>query len=375
EKQKGIWYLDNGCSGHITGNKSILEDYRKEQGPIVIFGGGKADLDSSQSEQITLFEYVLEFIQDVRKTQIGEEYRPWVPFIGTLFLFIFVSNWSGAFFPWKIIQLPHGELAAPTNVINTTVALALLTSVAYFYAVPLVVPIPVTVLGLFTSGIQALIFATLAAAYIGESMEELIMNNPLISATSVIAAGLAVGLASIGPGIGQGTAAGQAVEGIARQPQAEGKIRGTLLLSVAFMEALTIYGLVIIPNEKAIKVITIKSDHGTEFDQTGIDVYCNDHGIKHNFSAPIAPQQNGVAERKNRTLIEATRTMLSDANLSKIFWAEAINTAWYTPNRCTIHKLHKKTPYELWKGKSPSVKYFHAFGCICYIYTTMIKAI
>ncbi|GJU91887.1 RNA polymerase beta'' subunit [Tanacetum coccineum] len=173
------------------------------------------------------FEYVLEFIRDVSKTQIGEEYGPWVPFIGTMFLFIFVSNWSGALLPWKIIQLPHGELAAPTNDINTTVALALLTSVAYFYAglskkglsyfgkyiqptpillpiniledftkplslsfrlfgniladelvvvvlvslVPSVVPIPVMFLGLFTSGIQALIFATLAAAYIGESME------------------------------------------------------------------------------------------------------------------------------------------------------------------------------------------------------------
>nr|QIQ22808.1 ATP synthase CF0 subunit III [Cistanche salsa] len=70
--------------------------------------------------------------------------------------------------------------------------------------------------------------------------------NPLISAASVIAAGLAIGLASIGPGVGQGTAAGQeAVEGITRQPETEGKIRGTLLLSLAFMEALTIYGLVV----------------------------------------------------------------------------------------------------------------------------------
>ncbi|CAN6458786.1 unnamed protein product [Victoria cruziana] len=174
------------------------------------------------------FEYVLEFIRDVSKTQIGEEeYGPWVPFIGTLFLFIFVSNWSGALLPWRIIQLPHGELAAPTNDINTTVALALPTSVAYFYAgltkkglgyfgkyiqptpillpinvledftkplslsfrlfgniladelvvvvlvslVSLVIPIPVMFLGLFTSGIQALIFATLAAAYIGESIK------------------------------------------------------------------------------------------------------------------------------------------------------------------------------------------------------------
>ena len=173
-------------------------------------------------------EYVPEFVRDLTRTQIGEEeYRPWVPFVGTMFLFIFVSNWSGALFPWRVLELPNGELAAPTNDINTTVALALLTSVAYFYAglhkkglsyfgkyiqptpvllpiniledftkplslsfrlfgniladelvvavlislVPLVIPIPMMFLGLFTSAIQALIFATPAAAYIGESME------------------------------------------------------------------------------------------------------------------------------------------------------------------------------------------------------------
>ncbi|CAN6476849.1 unnamed protein product [Victoria cruziana] len=69
--------------------------------------------------------------------------------------------------------------------------------------------------------------------------------NPLISAASITAAGLAVGLASIGPRVGQGTAVGQAVEGIARQPEAEGKIRGTLLLSLTFMETLTIFELVV----------------------------------------------------------------------------------------------------------------------------------
>ena len=69
--------------------------------------------------------------------------------------------------------------------------------------------------------------------------------NPIVSAASVIAAGLSIGLAAIGPGIGQGQAAGAAVEGIARQPEAENKIRGTLLLCLAFMEALTIYGLVV----------------------------------------------------------------------------------------------------------------------------------
>ncbi len=69
--------------------------------------------------------------------------------------------------------------------------------------------------------------------------------NPTVAAASVIAAALAVGIASIGPGIGQGNAAGKAVEGIARQPEAEGQIRGVLLLSLAFMESLTIYGLVV----------------------------------------------------------------------------------------------------------------------------------
>jgi F-type H+-transporting ATPase subunit c len=69
--------------------------------------------------------------------------------------------------------------------------------------------------------------------------------NPIIAAASVIAAALAIGLAAIGPGIGQGNASGEAVAGIARQPEAEGKIRGTLLLTLAFMESLTIYGLVI----------------------------------------------------------------------------------------------------------------------------------
>ena len=80
-------------------------------------------------------EFALEFVRDLAKNQLGEkEYRPWVPFIGTLFLFIFVSNWSGALLPWKLIRIPAGELAAPTNDINTTVALALLTSLAYFFA-------------------------------------------------------------------------------------------------------------------------------------------------------------------------------------------------------------------------------------------------
>jgi F-type H+-transporting ATPase subunit a len=173
-------------------------------------------------------ELVFEYIAGIAKDQLGEyEYRPWVPFVGTLFLFIFVANWLGALVPWKLIQLPEGELAAPTNDINTTVAISLLTSLSYFYAgfkakglgffaryisptpiflpiniledftkplslsfrlfgniladeivvsvlcllVPLFIPLPVMVLGIFASSVQALVFATLSAAYIAESIE------------------------------------------------------------------------------------------------------------------------------------------------------------------------------------------------------------
>ncbi|KAL9261054.1 Retrovirus-related Pol polyprotein from transposon TNT 1-94-like protein [Drosera capensis] len=193
EKKKGIWYLDSGCSGHMTGDKANLEDFRKEQGPLVIFGGGKASITK----------------------------------------------------------------------------------------------------GYGTLGIGSLIFRDVAY-----------------------------------------------VKGLEHN-----------LLSIS---------------QLCDKNYDVSFTQNTC--QTGIDVYCNDHGIKHNFSAPRSPQQNGVAERKNRALIEATRTMLADANLFKRFWAEVVNTACYIQNRCSIHKLYKKTSHELWKGKTPSVKYFHAFGCICYIH-------
>jgi F-type H+-transporting ATPase subunit a len=181
----------------------------------------------NQLQNVT--ESITEFIRDLAKTQVGEsDYLRWIAFLGTVFLFIFLSNWTGALFPWKFFTIPNGELAAPTNDINTTVALALLTSIAYFYAglskkgvnyfqryvspaafllpvnvledftkplslsfrlfgniladelvvgvlvalVPIVVPIPLIRLGLFTSAIQALVFATLAGAYIGEAVEE-----------------------------------------------------------------------------------------------------------------------------------------------------------------------------------------------------------
>jgi F-type H+-transporting ATPase subunit a len=190
---------------------------------------GTKELKQTPQGIQNFMEYTYEFLQNIAKNQIGEhDYKKWVPYVSTVFLFIFVSNWSGALIPLKLIRLPEGELAAPTNDINTTVALALLTSFTYFYGgiskkgiqyfgryvqptpillpinvledftkplslsfrlfgniladelvvsvfallVPIFIPLPVMTLGLFASSVQALIFSTLSAAYIGEAVEE-----------------------------------------------------------------------------------------------------------------------------------------------------------------------------------------------------------
>jgi len=173
-------------------------------------------------------EVIYDLVKSISITQMGPSYySQFLPFVATIFLFVLGSNLSGALIPWKLIELSSGELAAPTNDINTTAALAILTSISYFFAglkikgigyfkryikpaifflplnivedftkplslnfrlfgnvvadeltvtvicslVPLIIPLPIMMLGLFASSLQALIFATLAAAYIGEVIE------------------------------------------------------------------------------------------------------------------------------------------------------------------------------------------------------------
>ena len=119
--------------------------------------------------------------------------------------------------------------------------------------------------------------------------------------------------------------------------------------------------------EKEKKIIRIRSDHGKEFDNESFNSFCLLEGIHHEFSAPITPQQNGVVERKNRTLQEMARVMIHAKNLPLCFWAEAVNTACHIHNRVTIRTRTTVTLYELWKDRKPNVKYFHVFGSTCYI--------
>jgi F-type H+-transporting ATPase subunit a len=189
---------------------------------------GTSNIQKVPSGLQNVLEVIFELVKSIAITQMGPSYyAQFLPFITTIFLFVLGSNWAGALVPWKLIEIPSGELAAPTNDINTTACLAILTSLTYFSAgfkikgigyfkryiqpsafllpiniledfikplslnfrlfgniladelvvavlcslAPILIPVPVMVLGLFASSVQALIFATLAAAYIGEVIE------------------------------------------------------------------------------------------------------------------------------------------------------------------------------------------------------------
>ncbi|GKB63092.1 putative ribonuclease H-like domain-containing protein, partial [Tanacetum coccineum] len=111
-----------------------------------------------------------------------------------------------------------------------------------------------------------------------------------------------------------------------------------------------------------LNVKVIRCDNGTEFKNRVMNQLCEMKGIKREFSVAKTPQQNKVAERKTRTLIEAVRTMLADSKLPTTFWAEAVNTACYVQNRVLVIKPHNKTPYELFLGRKPTLSFMKPFG-------------
>ncbi|GJX65877.1 retrovirus-related pol polyprotein from transposon TNT 1-94 [Tanacetum coccineum] len=110
----------------------------------------------------------------------------------------------------------------------------------------------------------------------------------------------------------------------------------------------------------------LRTDNGTEFVNQTLREYYEKIGISHETSVARSPQQNGVVERRNRTLIEAARTMLIYAKAPLFLWAEAVATACYTQNRSIIRLRHGKTPYELLHDKPPDLSFFHVFGALCY---------
>nr|GEX23220.1 hypothetical protein [Tanacetum cinerariifolium] len=126
-----------------------------------------------------------------------------------------------------------------------------------------------------------------------------------------------------------------------------------------------------IENHLSLKVKIIRSDNRTEFKNNDLNQLCGMKGIKRKFSIPRTPQQNGIAERRNKTLIEAARTMLADSLLPIPFWAEAFNTACYVQNRVLVTKPQNKTPYELLLGRTPSIGFMRPFECLVTILNTL----
>ncbi|KAK4398323.1 Retrovirus-related Pol polyprotein from transposon TNT 1-94 [Sesamum angolense] len=101
---------------------------------------------------------------------------------------------------------------------------------------------------------------------------------------------------------------------------------------------------------------------------TQFDKFCEEEGIEHQTTVSYNPQQNGVSERKNRTVMEMARSMLQEKHLPKAFWAEAVYTAVYLLNRCPTKAVQNMTPIEAWSGKKPSAKHLRVFGSICYVH-------
>lgn len=115
------------------------------------------------------------------------------------------------------------------------------------------------------------------------------------------------------------------------------------------------------------KIKAVQSDNGTEYCNSEMDKLFKEHGIRRRLTVPHTPEQNGVAERKNRTLVEAARCLLIQSELPRSFWAEAISTANYVQNRCVTKSLGSGTPFEKWIGHRPNVAHLRTFGCKAFI--------
>ncbi|GJW47746.1 retrovirus-related pol polyprotein from transposon TNT 1-94, partial [Tanacetum coccineum] len=126
-----------------------------------------------------------------------------------------------------------------------------------------------------------------------------------------------------------------------------------------------------IQNQLGCTIVSIRTDHGREFDsEVQFEEFCNANGITYNFSAPSTPQSNGVVERKNRTLQEMSRTMLNEQSLPQKFWCNAIDTSTCILKQILIRAILGKTPYEILRGRKPTLEYFRVFGSMCFILNT-----
>ncbi|UYV60538.1 K02A2.6-like [Cordylochernes scorpioides] len=116
------------------------------------------------------------------------------------------------------------------------------------------------------------------------------------------------------------------------------------------------------------KIKRFRTDNGTEFLNKNFSDYLKSLGIVHELTAPYTPEQNGISERDNRTIVESSRCLLHGRKMPLELWAEAVNTAVYLLNRCTTKVLGNSTPYEIWYKRKPSILHLKTFGCNAYVH-------
>jgi transposase InsO family protein len=115
------------------------------------------------------------------------------------------------------------------------------------------------------------------------------------------------------------------------------------------------------------KMVTLRTDRGGEFAAADFVDYCAQLGVRRQLTAPYTPQQNGVVERRNQSVVGTARSMMKAKDLPGMFWGEAVSTAVYLLNRSSSKAIGGKTPYQLWNGVTPAVEHLRTFGCIAHV--------
>ena len=121
------------------------------------------------------------------------------------------------------------------------------------------------------------------------------------------------------------------------------------------------------------KIQDLRYDNGKEYTSDQFNLFYEEARIEHQLTAPYTPQENGVSERKNHTIMEMVRCLMFEKNLPKEYWAEETHTTIFLLNRLPTKAIAEKTPYEAWYGFKPSLKNPKVFGCLCFVYVPQIK--
>ncbi|KAJ9542728.1 hypothetical protein OSB04_029234 [Centaurea solstitialis] len=369
---KGIWYLDSGCSRYMTGSKSVLSNYREERGPAVTFGGngkGQTRGYGTLTNGVTTFKrvaYVEGLMHNLlsisqlcdnnhkvsfskKKCKVKNR-RKEVILTGVRQADIYIINMNTSTDNFCFVS----RASSDTNWLwHKRLSHLNFKTLNQLCINNLVVGLP---------DFRYTKVSLCSACEKGKQTRASFKSKQISSISSPLQL---LHMDLFGP-VNVQSIAGKKytlviVDEYSRYTwvfflRSKSDAPEEIILFVRKMERLN-----------NLTVRSIRSDHGTEFKNSTLETFFDQKGISQNFSSVRTPQQNGVAERRNRTLIEAARSMLSEANLATQFWAEAVNTACYTQNRSLIVKRFRRTPYELFRNKKPSIEHLHIFGCVCYI--------